>query len=137
MGSHIEITHRTTLKRDFEWLFDGKFIEPGRDLLGYYLLEFEDGLAITVPVIYGNNISDGDKRWDLRVSDIFDRYELDMSLLEVSYTTLPVRQGLQTSYRFVLENPFPDKKLVRIEFIAKEGFSESVILEKVEIKSGS
>ncbi|MCD9024231.1 family 20 glycosylhydrolase [Cohnella silvisoli] len=133
-GAHIEITYATTFKRDYAWFFDGTFIEPDKDYLGDYKITFEDGSVITHPVKYGENISHFDRSWTTRMSDEFDVYEFDRSLIEVSYTTLPVREGSQTYYQIVLGNPFPEKKLVSLEFMPKKDLDACVIVQKVMMR---
>jgi len=134
-GPHIEITHATTSNRDFAWFFDGTFIEPERDELGDYRITFEDGSETVYPVKYGENITHYDRSWTTRMSDEFDVFEFDRSLIEVSYTALPVRVGAKTYFRIVLAHPFPEKKLATIEFVPKNGLDDCVIIRKVAVKA--
>ncbi|MFC5402759.1 family 20 glycosylhydrolase [Cohnella soli] len=132
-GPHIEITHATTFTREFAWFFDGTFIEPEKDYLGDYVLTFEDGAVIRYPVKYGENISHFNRSWTTRMSDDYDVYEFDRSLIEVSYSTWPIREEERTYYRIVIANPYPDKKLSVIEFMPNINLDANVIVRKVVV----
>lgn len=136
-GPHIEITHATTFKHEFEWFFDGKFIDPLQDCLGEYAISFDDGTFIGYPVDFGTNISSFDCSWGLQVSKDYDVYEFDRSLIQISGTALPVRDGSQTWYKTVLVNPFPGKKLTSVEFKPNKGLDAHVVLRKILIKDGT
>ncbi|MBB6731339.1 family 20 glycosylhydrolase [Cohnella zeiphila] len=133
-GPHIEITHGTAFHREFEFFFDGKFIEPGEDHLGDYTVTFEDGSVVSCPVDYGTNITGFDRSWTLRWGESFDVYEFDRSLIEVSYTALPVREGAITWCIIAIPNPFPEKKIASVEFQPKKNTDARVILSKFAVK---
>jgi hexosaminidase len=134
LGPHIEIIHHTTHKREYEFYIDGKFIETEKDHLGDYLLVFEDSATLTYPVRYGINISNPDWKWELRETDESDCFDYDKSLLEVSCTALPIREGAKTYYKIVLNNPFIGKKLVSIEFKPNKDLDTCVVIDKISVK---
>jgi hexosaminidase len=134
-GPHIEIVHGTNFHREFEFFFDGKFLEPVRDHLGHYRIVYEDGAETSCSVDYGTNISGIDRSWTLRLAEAFDCYEFDRSLIEVSYTTLPIREGSKTWYAMVVANPFPEKKIKSIEFMPMHNLKADVMLKKVTVKN--
>jgi hypothetical protein len=69
------------------------------------------------------------------MAEAFDCYEFDRSLIEVSYTTLPIREGSKTWYAMVVANPFPGKKIKSIEFVPKHNLKADVMLKKVTVKN--
>jgi hexosaminidase len=134
-GPHIEITHGTTFHREFEFFFDGKFTDPQQDFLGEYLITFEGDTVISSSVYYGTNISNFDRSWTLQISETFDCYEFDRSLIEVSYTSLPIREGAKTWYKTVIPNPYPQKKITSIEFKPKKDLDAYVVTRKISVNA--
>lgn len=132
-GPHIEITHGTTFTREYQPFVDGIFIEPEQDLLGEYVLEFEDGAAMSHPVYYGINISSCDRSWEAPLSDRHDVYISDSSLLQVSCTTMPIKEGSKTFYKIVLEHPFSNRKLINVQFIPKPNLEGHVIVREIKL----
>ncbi|SDT51451.1 hexosaminidase [Paenibacillaceae bacterium GAS479] len=134
-GPHIEITHASTLYREFEWFFDGRFIDPQLDFLGEYEITFDDGETLRVPVNYGTDISSLECSWGLKLSQRFDGYDFDRTLIQVSGSALPVRDGNQTWYKIVRANPFPDKKLVGISFTPQNEKSGGIVLRQIQLRA--
>ncbi|MCM3745737.1 beta-N-acetylhexosaminidase [Paenibacillus pasadenensis] len=135
-GPHIEITHASSQYREFQWFFDGRFIDSDHDLLGEYELTFEGGEKVIVPVNYGTDLSALDCSWGLKPGNRFDAYDFDRTLIQVSGSVLPVRDGRHTWFKMVLPHPYPGKTLTGAAFKARNETSGSVVLRSISLKNG-
>ena len=67
-----------------------------------------------MPLTYGYNIGNKDVKWE-RTKDGDPGYnhgfKLSDHLLEMSFTTLPVKKGEETVYKCLVANPRPEKVL--------------------------
>ncbi len=123
---HIEITHTTTINRPYVYI-SSLPMQLEKDTIGQYVIEFDKGGLMNIPIIYGKNISNQNRSWERTLSsalqsatdglDGADSYVYDKLLVEVSYTTLPLEQKEGAVFTCVFENPYPNQsiKSVRIE----------------------
>ncbi|MBE5775139.1 MAG: hypothetical protein E7337_14635 [Clostridiales bacterium] len=116
---HIEFVHTTTVERPYVYI-SSQPMDLEHDTIGHYTVEWANGETLEVPVIYGVNITNSDRRWD-RYIDPEGRggsgwysYTTDSLLLEVTGTALPIRRPNETVFRFVVENPWPDSEIVSV-----------------------
>jgi hexosaminidase len=107
----IEFLHTTDYKVKYKSFVDGVFTESDVYNLGEYIIQYDDGTKAAIPIVYGENISSRDVSWERRKCTFEPRYEIDMHLIEVSMTTLPVRVGQYTYYRYRCANPYPVKRI--------------------------
>lgn len=104
---HFSITHRTTLNRPWEYLTSAPLLRE-QNTIGSYLVEYQSGRTLEIPLIYGRNIGNPFRSWQLREDPDFDCYRCDCALCGMTLTTLPLRQkNGETHYRVAVENPFP------------------------------
>lgn len=109
------IKHTTTAERDFKCFCDGFYIKREEWKLGDYRVTFDNGSVVTVPVVYGENISKSNQNWKTeRMYDTDARVSRE-TLAEIAYTTLPVRNGGRTEYIFGFEIP-AGRSIAKIEF---------------------
>lgn len=122
---HFEITHYTTIQRKYVYLSSVP-MQLERDQIGAYELTFDDGTVYTVPVVYGLNITNCNRKWERVYQgnsiDSYgvaerDTYAFDALLREVSYTTLPHKEGARTVFDIVVPNPYPEKKLAGVRVV--------------------
>lgn len=107
----LEITHTTDRNTKYRAFSDGVFIDREADHIGDYLVDYADGTSVHIPIVYGENVGPRDVSWDVLPGDPPYEYRVDLRLAEVSYRTLPVRDGGHTYYRFIWRNPFPCKRI--------------------------
>lgn len=145
---HIEFTHATSYFRQFDYRHDGTTIDYERDTMGRYVVSYDDGTKLEVPLWYNQNITNKDRKWYRTfASPLFDVdfisygtnyshtkrfYDIDHLLMAAGYSTLPVRIGGDTYFRYVVENPYPDKKITGVTFEAAPGRENTVILHSVK-----
>lgn len=134
LGPHFEITHTTDLKRDYVYI-SSLPMQLEKDTIGHYQVTYEDGTFINIPIIYGLNITNRNRDWSRSINNETDTYVVDELLIEVSYTTLPIKTNEYTCFKFVVENPFPDKKIHKI-LVKKQEIGEKfdIIPESFIIK---
>ncbi len=144
---HIEFEHTATYFRQFDFRHDGTTIDYERDTMGRYVVTCEDGTVWEVPLWYNQNISNKDRKWyRVFAQPLFDVdfisygtnyshqnrfYDVDRLLMAAGYSTLPVRAGEDTYYRYVVENPYPDKKIASVEFVPAPGKEGTVLVRSV------
>ncbi|MEG1752389.1 MAG: family 20 glycosylhydrolase [Christensenella sp.] len=139
--SYLEFVHTTTIFRPYVYI-SSLPMQLEKDTIGFYIVHYEDGTEIKVPIIYGKNITNSNRFWKrgFRMNipehkgvgdsdDELDGYTYDTLLAEVSYTTLPTKLGSETQFRFVVKNPHPSKAVVKIEVIKSCEDNGQIILK--------
>jgi len=139
-AERIEVIHTTDEKRPYRLFCDGFFLEEKAFLLGHHILYFSNDRKISVPVIYGSNISSSDIDWELRESVTSwcrnDFLEFDRRLAEVAFETLPIKEDGKTYYKIEIVNPFPGERIVRTETKKAEGIDCSIELKSTRVLAG-
>jgi hexosaminidase len=132
--SYIEVTHTANYNIDYKEFADGTFIDNEFYRLGDYVLVYEDGTEASIPVIYGLNISKKDVSWTRSMEEAHDVYKIDRLLTEVASTTLPVRIGDATYYKFTFRNPHPEKTVKSLKVREKEGRECSIFVKEINFR---
>lgn len=138
---HFEFIHTTTILRPFVYL-SSLPMQLENDTIGCYKVRYNDGSAYEIPIVYGKNITNCERFWErgLRMKieghqgvgdnmEGYDSYTYDTLLTEVSYTTLPIKQDNRTYFKFITENPFPDKQIVSVTMEKSCKDSGNIILQ--------
>ena len=124
-GPHFIIEHTSTIERPYQYLSSVP-MQVERDTIGRYEVEYEDGEILCIPLVYGLNITSRARTWERHYqgasSDNYgvaerDTYSFDSKLGEVSYTTLPFRQGKDTWFRIAVANPHPEKRVKAVRTV--------------------
>lgn len=110
----VEVLHTTDFRIEYQAFTDGARIDPTRYRIGSYQLTYEDGATSDIPIVYGQNISTNAVSWDHLRAPTGDHFEPDWLLVETSWSTLPVLIDGVTYYRHLIENPHPDKRIIRV-----------------------
>ncbi|MCR5683241.1 MAG: family 20 glycosylhydrolase, partial [Clostridiales bacterium] len=114
-GPHFDIEHTATIERRYQYLSSVP-MQVERDTVGRYEVEYEDGEVLSIPLVYGLNITGKSRVWERHYQgELYDNpglaerdtWSFDSKLAEVSYTTLPIRHGGDTWYRIAVPNPHP------------------------------
>lgn len=144
----IEILHTTTCRREFMYHADGVFIDENEDLIGEYVINYDDGGAVRIPVIYGRNIANKDCRWERFLGKEalgkgfdcdsegldYECYIYDKLLASVAYSTLPERTGGETWYRILIKNPYPERKITGFQIAEKEGLDGKLLVKEMKLR---
>ena len=105
---HLEFTHMTTVWREHVYITSAP-MQAEKDQIGKYVVSFQSGRTLEIPLVYGVNIMNQAREWDRVRDGEWDCYDLDAALAEVTATTLPLLQpDGTTQFRMVVENPWPD-----------------------------
>ena len=122
---HFEITHTTTIQRPYVYI-SSLPMQLEKDTVGKYVVTYEDGTTLDIPIVYGLNITNKNRCWertlygsareDYGVAES-DAYKFDSLLAEVAYVSLPVQEGSDTVFRIVVENPYPEKRTTGVDII--------------------
>ena len=116
-----------------------KYIAPHGcfgDTVGRYEVEYEDGEVLSIPLVYGLNITGRDRVWerhyqgDSEDRDLAERdsWSFDSKLAEVTYTTLPFRRGGETWFRIAVPDPHPEKRVVSVRTVKTCGDRGDILL---------
>ena len=115
--AHLEIDHMTTIRREHVYITSAPMLLE-RDTVGKYIVTYRSGRTLDIPIIYGVNIMNGACNWERSRNEEYDCFNVDCSLSEVTYTTLPgLRSDGTTSFRYVVENPYPDDPIVGVQVV--------------------
>lgn len=134
--SHIEVVHTTDAFRAYKLFFDGVFLDQEEYRIGAYTLVYEDGSEIEISICYGYNISNKDRSWDRILSADpaplkKESYQVDDSLFETAYTTRPIPTAEGTYYRWIIENPHPDKTISGVRLSVDDPSAYSIIVKEI------
>ncbi len=132
-GNYIRVTHTTDFETKFAYLSDGKELE--RKQLGEQVVTYADGTTFRNPIVYGENISSLGVVWERRLSSDCDVYEMDQRLVEVAFTTCPVRLNGQTWYETAIPNPYPMKQIVNVEALADNPAASKIFIKQWTVHS--
>ena len=136
---HLEITHTTTIQRPYVYI-SSLPMQLEKDTVGKYVITCEDGTVWEAPIVYGLNITNKNRNWNREFdgnpyADERDAYFFDNLLQEVTYTTLPLRDGNDTVFRMVVENPYPEKRICRVDVVKTCSDEGDIILKHLEQKN--
>jgi hexosaminidase len=123
----VKILHTTDFGLPYKQFYDGHFIVREEYDLGYYLVEYNDGTKIKIPVEYGMNISSSENKWDIS----------EQKLPEVAASTLPwiVKSccgNNYTAYEFIFETG-AKKAIKSIGHVPNPKINASVEILKFEV----
>ena len=118
---YIEICHHTDYFVPHTYFYDGDFVKEEDYHIGNYLITYNDGTIAKEPVIYGKNIA----------SKKLNPKEYTDELLNVTGATVAELCGDEMYYRWIFENPCPDKEISDISFEAQEGFDCRVTRKEI------
>ena len=111
---HFEITHTTTISRPHVYISSAPMLLE-KDTVGFYTVEYKSGRTLRIPIIYGVNITGASRNWQRTMHPDWDCFQVDGSLYEVSFTTMPrLRPDGATEYTFVVPNPNPEDPVVSV-----------------------
>lgn len=131
----IEFMHTTDLKMDYKEFVDGEFIDMDRYKIGHYTIGYEDGTEFEIPIVYGTNISNVNPVWERKAGR--DTYEYDRSLIEASFTALPVIKDGITYYKFTAVNPYPDKMITAVKLNKICKYNCDISLKEIKFIGGA
>lgn len=144
-GRYVEILHTTQKQVPYHEFVDGIFTEGGeyeRDYyLGAYRLHYADGTTQDRKIYLGEQIGWAGAEWygktvETGKSDAtpgIRTSKLEPKIGEVAYSTLPVRESGKVFYKYLLENPCPEKRPVRVEFCPAEQANADVEICRMNI----
>lgn len=115
--AHLEFTHMTTIRREHVYITSAPMLLE-KDTVGKYIVTYRSGRTLEIPIIYGVNIMNGACDWGRSRHEEYDCYNVDCSLSEVTFTTLPQHRADGTTvFRYVVENPYPDDTVVGVQTV--------------------
>jgi len=86
----------------------GRFIVDEIYILGHYKVIYTDGQTASLPVKFGTNIGPFNS-------------PIKKNFREVIYSTLPIKTSHGYTFEHLYENPYPEKKIDRIEYVPAVG----------------
>ena len=132
-NKYIDILHTTDRSEWYRLYADGVFVwgeEYDKEhYLGDYVIKYTDGTTQSSRVYLGECVNAHNLNWygklqDKQATDTAPgtmKSRIDNRLSEVAYSTIPVNLDGKIYYRYLLENPCPDKKIESVEFKLLEG----------------
>lgn len=115
--AHLEFTHMTTIRREHVYITSAPMLLE-KDAVGKYIVTYRSGRTLEIPIVYGVNIMNGACDWGRSRHEEYDCYNVDCSLSEVTFTTLPqLRADGTTVFRYVVENPYPEDSVVSVQTV--------------------
>ena len=104
----IRVRHYANYLVDHPAFWCGIFITDDIYLLGNYRVTYSDGTVASLPVKFGTNI--GPRNGALK-----------KNVTETLYSTLPIEERRGYTYEHLYENPYPEKKIEKIEYKPASG----------------
>ncbi|RAP75988.1 family 20 glycosylhydrolase [Paenibacillus montanisoli] len=135
--AYVEVLHTTDHLREYHQFVDGIYLDNREYRIGEYILEYEDGSKASVPITYGFNISNKDRFWTRKLAKrtihTAAQYDVDAILLEAAYTSLPERAGDETYYRWLIENPHPDRTVKAVKLLVDQPVGGSIWVKEMKL----
>ena len=129
---HFSITHRTTIERPWKYLTSAPLLID-RDTIGKYVVEYESGRTLEIPLIFGKNIANPFRSWKLSLSDHTDCYCVDNSLCGMMLTTLPIRMpNGETHFNMAVANPYPNDPIISVRVVKTAEDDGEILLTAFE-----
>lgn len=135
---YIEITHTTDRFTWYHEFVDGIFTD-GEEYrkgyyLGYYNVSYTDGTSFNKEIFLGENIGYDSAEWYGKLVDVkadegtpgIRNARLEPKLGETAYSTLPVLIDGKIYYKYLFENPYPEKQISNIKFVLSKDATWSV-----------
>ncbi len=144
-GKYIEFIHTTDRNAWYHEFVDGVFTcgEEYRKnyYLGNYEISYTDGTSITKEIFLGEQIGFDKVAWYGKVTEEGPNdgnpgqrnVKIEGKLGETAYSTLPVFEDGKVYYRYLMENPYPNKTLKDIKFVLAEGAEWNVDVREWKI----
>lgn len=129
---YLEITHTTDRFTWYHEFVDGIFTDGEEYRAGYYLgyynISYTDGTSFHKEIFLGENIGYDSAEWYGKLVDVqadegtpgIRSARLELKLGETAYSTLPVLIDGKIYYKYLIENPYPEKTVEQITFIAPQ-----------------
>lgn len=103
------------------------------DVIGKYVVTYEDGSAEEIQIKYSGNVG----YWNRRHGEPFKgKYYRHNGYQGVMYYTDGIETfdetyGPMTIYKYEWLNPNPDKKIVRVQYVADEAYATNVFVSRI------
>lgn len=109
--NYVEVKHRTTLLKEHNPYCDGYLIDKNDDYIGKYVILFEDGEKMDVPIYYGLNIGTSKAVWERKGDESTCGISCKGQQEEAANNcSITVEDG-ETYYNYAIQ--IPDNKRVR------------------------
>ncbi len=118
----ITVTHTTSHNIPYVCFYVGIYMDDEKYLLGNYELTFDDGFVASLPVRYGENISNcsTENRTTRVVGDDYSdkkaKYRASSAYREVNGSAVPFLKDGTIYYKTAYENPHKGHKIVKWEY---------------------
>ncbi len=143
-NKYIDILHTTDRYEWYHELVDGIFAhgpEYEKDYyLGDYVITYDDGTVFSKRIYLGEQIAAHNINWygsaaveERRIDNPGSSgSRMDSKVSEVSYTTIPSYIDGKIYYRYLLENPNPEKKIKDVKFALAENADWTVEIKEIK-----
>lgn len=101
-GYKAEIIHTFLKDIKAELYLDGYAVDSSKNILGSYVVEYENGKTEKFPIEYGKTVGYAYAARGRRESDWCDSYEPDTRIAEPSYSCAYEFEGEKTYYRYAI-----------------------------------
>lgn len=119
---YIKVDHTTDFHMPYHIFYDGDYVVEEDYHIGDYVISYADGTLHREPVLYGENISNMN----------LDRNTVTGALIEASGMTVPKAYDGKTYYKWIFENPYPDKVIADVSFEATMEGDIQVLVREIE-----
>ena len=96
-------------------------VDEEADTLGWYEVTAADGRTVRLPAVYGKHLSGADCYFERRPHAVYDCYETDRRLKELTGTAVPCSSGDGVWFETVYAVPFPAAEIAGWCWIPREG----------------
>lgn len=126
-----EILHAFLKDVPYEMFLDGREVDRDKNIIGSYVLEFEDGSCEKVPMEYGKTVGYVMVERKRKESDWCASYAPDNRLLEPAYSCDYEFYGDKTYYRFGL---LSEKKIKNLRVELKPAYEGLLDIKEIKVE---
>lgn len=134
---HIRVLHRAKTGRPYTHFVDGVLADEDADLLGWYEITATDGQTVRLPVVYGKHLSSADCYLARREHKVYDSYETDRRLKELTGTAIPHFFDNEIWFETVYALPFQEADISGWQWFSREGAFTQVETHSWEISASA
>lgn len=129
----ITVLHTTDMQKKYFEFWCGYLIKDDDYLIGNYVVTYEDGSSVKLPVKYGKNITNMYLVNQKDSNDIDPDACAGAAYFEISGSAMPRHINGKLYCECKYENPYPEKKIKSFEFVHEESKKEFTV-ELLEYK---
>ncbi|MEG2583373.1 MAG: family 20 glycosylhydrolase [Oscillospiraceae bacterium] len=130
--NYFSVVHRTKIYKNHMPFVDGFYIDKNDDYLGKYVVLFESGHEIEIPLYYNLNIGTAQGSFEINKANDNENMVYDAQIFESTFTCDIEERNGEIFYRTAFEIP-KNEKVKKISLVQNSKYKINIELEEILI----